>query len=566
MNGEKIRMNKGKMKFLLSLLLMVTVVLGGFHPQISAAVQEDNVTIHLINGLSVQELSVQYTEGENALDALKKAVNGEINISYSDWGASINSINNSEMKENHFWSFYINGVSSQVNYDSYKVQKGDRLTFSYINWNDPTPTVSIKVVNEKNEDLVAANSFVGIIGEPNALNLLKTFVGADKLNYKTLFINDAPSEVDADNYVLQNGDKLTFQYDSWGEDTETEAPSVTPISQETLKTAIDQVVAYYQNQQVDEWALIALKQAGKEIPAKYLTDYKKLVKEKQGNFRKITDTERYTLAILAAGGDPTNIEGYNLVEAIYQTDVTKQGLIGVAYALLAFDSANFEIPENALWTREKLTTYLLERQNQDGGWAWDESATSDIDTTGMIVAALAPYKEKSGVKENVEAAVRYLAEQFQASKIDNSATAAQVIIALSAMGIDANSELFAKDNSSLVQFLLTFQNNDGGFDWMGGDESDAMSTPQGIQALVAYQLYTQGKGSLYKLPLVEQQPDIETPIAETPEAEQKPNQPKPDGHILPNTATDSLNLLLAGLLLLITGLIGYYIMQNKREA
>jgi LPXTG-motif cell wall-anchored protein len=559
-------MNKGKMKFLLSLLLMVTVVFGGFHPQVSAAVQADNVTIHVINGESVLDLPIQFTEGENALDALTRAVNGEIDIAYSEWGASINRIKNSEVKDEHFWSFYINGISSQVNYDSYKVQKGDQLTFTYVNWNAPTSSVSVKVVNENNEDLVPSNAYVGFIGEPTALQLLKIFVGAEKVNYKTLFVNGVPNDSDADSYVLKNGDQITFQYESWGEETETVAPGVTPISPEILKTAIDQVTGYFQNKQVDEWTLLAMKQAGKEIPASYLNDYKKLVIEKQGKFRKITDTERYTLAILAAGGDPTNIEGYNLIKEIYQADVTKQGLIGLAYALLAFDSANFEIPETALWTREKLISYLLERQNQDGGWAWDESATSDIDTTGMIVAALAPYKEQSGVKENVDAAVQYLAEQFQASKIDNSSTAAQVIIALSALGIDANSELFVKDNSGLVQFLLTFQNADGGFDWMGGDESDTMSTPQGIQALVAYQLYTLGKGSLYKLPLIEQRPDTEAPVAETPEAEQTPNEPKSDGHILPNTATDTFNLLLVGLLLLLSGMMVYYIMQSKREA
>lgn len=381
-------------------------------------------------------------------------------------GASINSIKGSEIKRIIFWAFYVNGISSQVNYDQYKVQNEDQLTFTYINWNDPAPSVSVKVVDENNEDLLTIAYPVNFVGETTALNLLKALVGLGKLNYKTLYINGAPSEVDAESYILNNGDQITFQYDSSGDETETEPP-VTPISQETLKTAIDQVVAYYQNQQVDEWTLIALKQAGKEIPESYLNNYKKLIKEQQGKFRKITDTERYTLAILAAGGDPTNIEGYNLVESIYQADVTKQGLIGVAYALLAFDSANFEIPETALWTREKVISYLLDRQNQDGGWAWDESTTSDIDTTGMIVAALAPYKDQAVVKEKVDSAVLYLSEQFQASKIDNSSTAAQVIIALSALGIDANSALFAKDNSSLVQFLLTFQNADGGFDWMG---------------------------------------------------------------------------------------------------
>ncbi len=378
-----------------------------FNTQVSAATQVDSVTINVINGETILELSVPFSEGENALDALVKAVNGEIDFTSSDWGASINSIKDSEIQEDHFWAFYVNGISSQVNYDQYKVQKGDQITFTYINWKDPAPSVSVKVVDENNEDLLTIAYPVNFVGETTALNLLKALVGPEKLNYKTLNINGGLSEIGAESYILKNGDQITFQYDSWGEVTETEPP-VTPISQETLKTAIDQVEAYYQNQQIDEWTLIALKQAGKGIPASYLNKYKNLIKEQQGKFRKITDTERYTLAILAAGGDPTNIEGYNLVESIYQADVTKQGLIGIAYALLAFDSANFEIPETALWTREKLISYLLDRQNQDGGWAWDESATSDIDTTGMIVTALAPYKDQAGVKEKVDSAVTIL--------------------------------------------------------------------------------------------------------------------------------------------------------------
>lgn len=57
------------------------------------------------------------------------------------------------------------------------------------------------------------------------------------------------------------------------------------------------------------------------------------------------------MGALAAGEDPTNIEGYNLVQAIYNGNVTKQGLNGVAYALIALDSANFEVPSSAKWTR-----------------------------------------------------------------------------------------------------------------------------------------------------------------------------------------------------------------------
>ena len=269
--------------------------------------------------------------------------------------------------------------------------------------------------------------------------------------------------------------------------------------------------------------------------------------------------------LLAAGGDPRNIEGYNLVEAVYNGNVTKQGLNGVAYALIALDSASFEVPDNALWTRDKLAAHLLERQNPDGGWAWDESKTSDIDTTGMILAALAPYKDKEGIKEKIDLALNYLSAQYQNAKIDNSSTAAQVVIALSALGVDANITPFAKDNSSLIQFLLTFQNSDGGFDYLGGDESDEFSTQFGVQALAAYHLYKQGQGSLFKLPLMPQSPVIVNPVVsqtQTPIAEQPAAQVNQAGYPIPNTASNMFNLIVLGLLLMAAGSV-FYLKQRK---
>lgn len=209
---------------------------------------------------------------------------------------------------------------------------------------------------------------------------------------------------------------------------------------------------------------------------------------------------------------------------------------------------------------------MLEKQNQDNGWAWDGSTISDIDTTGMVLAALAPYKDQAGVKEKVDSAIQYITTQFNSSKIDNSSTAAQVIIALSALGIDANGSQFTKDNTSLFQFFLTFQNTDGGFDYMGGDKSDAFSTTFGIQALAAYQLYVQGKGSLYSLPLMEQKPVVVDPpkveqlVVQTPS-----NEDTKAGNPLPNTATNTFNLLAIGLLLMIIGSV-FFLMQKRRKA
>jgi LPXTG-motif cell wall-anchored protein len=452
-------------------------------------------------------------------------------------------------------------------------------TISVIGKDEEAPMLTETPV-QYGENETAAEALVNIVGENNVAYTHYSFgdmitgingLNADDSHFWSFYINGVSADVGPVTYKVQDSDKLSFRYESFAPATGDSStgntnPATGTFSKDALKAAIDSASQYVLKQQIGEWEAIALKQTDKNIPTTYLEGVKKLVKEKQGKFRSITDTERYTLGILAAGGDPTNIEGYNLIEAIYNGDVTKQGLNGVAYALLALDSANFKIPDTAKWPREKLVQLLLEKQNQDGGWTWDvSSTTSDIDTTGMVLEALAPYKDQAGVKEKVNSALQYITKQFNESKIDNSSTAAQVIIALSALGIDANGSEFTKDNHSLIQFFVTFQNVDGGFDWQGGDESDAFTTAQGIQALAAYQLYVEGKGSLYSLPLMEQKPVVDTPKAEQPIVQTPSKEDTKAGNPLPNTATNTFELLAIGLLLMIMGNV-FVLNQKRRKA
>ncbi|MEH7546699.1 MULTISPECIES: DUF4430 domain-containing protein [Bacillaceae] len=599
----------------MSMLLVLMVLTYGLQtPVLAAEAKQGTVTVLGLDSTPVvPEKTLQLAEKETATEALIDAV-GKDNLEYTDtsYGPMLTGINGVKAGENQFWAFFINGISAQMGPDSYVLQNGDKITYRLTDFTKPPlSTVSLKVVDDK-KNTVAELSSIEVIGSPNAFQLLQTALGSDQVgfeetnygkmitslkgikaegsNYWAFYVDGKMATLGAEGYQLQNGNQLSFQLESFepapgdggnGETTPTTpstptTPTTGTVTAQDLQTAVNTSSAYVLKNEVGEWQVIALKQAGKEIPKNYLSDVKAIVKEKQGKFSRITDTERYALGILAAGGNPTNVEGYNLIEAIYNGNVTKQGLNGVAYALVALDSANFTIPSTAQWTKAKLISYLTERQNSDGGWAWDESTTSDIDTTAMILTALAPFKDQVGVKEKVKAAVEYLSTQYKASKIDNSSTAAQVMIALSALGIDANSGDFSKDNSGLVQYLLSFQNKDGGFDWQGGDESDPFTTSQGIQALVAYQMFTLSKGSLYHFTLTADTPAAETPATETPVVSTtKTTQPATavvetktntqTGHALPNTATNMYNLLALGLLLLISGSY-IYMRQRKHNA
>ncbi|MBM7652958.1 DUF4430 domain-containing protein [Neobacillus cucumis] len=601
----------------LAILLVLMVWTSGWQTQVLAATVGNQSSVTVL-GLDSKEILPEKTitngDNETATQALKAAVGNE-NVEFTDtsYGPMLTGINGVKAEGTQYWAFFINGVSAQVGPDSYKVQTGDKITFRLTDYTKPaSATVSLKVVDDK-KNTIANLSSIEVIGSPNAFQLLQVALGNDQVgfedtqygkmitslkgikaegtNYWAFYVDGSMAPVGAESYQLQNGNQISFQLESYATDpgngggettptpttptptTPTPTPTTGTISAGDLQKGINSSSAYVLKNDIGEWQAIALKKAGKTIPESYLPGVQTVVKDKQGKFSKITDTERYALGVLAAGGNPENVAGFNLMEAIYNGNVTKQGLNGVAYALIALDSANFSVPTKAQWTKQKLVSYLIEKQNQDGGWAWDESATSDIDTTAMILTALAPYKDQAGVKEKVNAAVNYLSSQYQASKIDNSSTAAQVIIALSALGTDANSGDFMKDNSGLVQYLLTYQNKDGGFDWQGGDESDAFTTAQAFQGLVAYQLFTEGKGSLYHFTLTAGTPVAETPVVGTSKTEQPTatvvaaatESSNASGHALPNTATNMYNLMAIGILLIIAGSI-LYIRQRKQNA
>jgi LPXTG-motif cell wall-anchored protein len=317
---------------------------------------------------------------------------------------------------------------------------------------------------------------------------------------------------------------------------------------------MDTASQFILNNPLDEWSAVALNKAGKTVPANYLENVKQDIVSKKGKFHFITDPERYTLGVLAAGADPTNIAGYNLVQSIYNGDVTSQGINGVIYALIALDSGKFDIPSSALWTREKLVNEILKDQNPDGHWSLSSSADrSDADITAMALTALAPYKGQTDVDNSIKSAITYLSKTYQSTTV-NSQTAAQIIIALSALGkYDASTQLFEKNGASLMSYLLSFQNNDGGFALNSGEASDVMATQQGLMAVSAYQLYKNGKGSLYQLP--------KTPQVKTAAVKETSSQ---QGKTLPNTATNSVNIVLAGLLLILAGTALLYFTRKRK--
>lgn len=270
----------------------------------------------------------------------------------------------------------------------------------------------------------------------------------------------------------------------------------------------------------NEWEIIDLARYGYTNIPMYETYYASVeekVKETGAiiNKNKVTENERTILALTALGVDCTDVAGYNILEPLYdETFVTKQGVNGVVFGLLAIDAANApdSLEEDGTNIREFLVQKILTAELSTGGWTFFGAA--DPDMTGMAIQALAPYyNTNTDVKEAVDRGLDVLSNMqrddggFASWGSLNSESAAQVVTALSALGIDADTDpRFVKNGISVLDNLISFKDEaTGGFRHIKKDQNgnvygeNAMATQQGTYALVAYYRYKHGMPALYDM-------------------------------------------------------------------
>lgn len=259
-----------------------------------------------------------------------------------------------------------------------------------------------------------------------------------------------------------------------------------------------------------EWMVIGLARSGRTVPAGYYDNVVEYVKAKaDANERlhptKVTDNARVILALTAIGKDVTNVGGHNLLKGLDSMDyVQAQDINGPIFTLIALDSHNY--PTMGDVTREKLIQVILDAQLNDGGW--DLSADkADPDMTAMAIQALAPYyKTNETVKAAVDKALEALSALqrtdggFDSWGTVNSESCAQVIVALTALGIDPTADSrFVKNGHTVLDALAGFYVTGGGFRHTAGGERNDMATEQGYYALAAYYRFVNGQTRLYDM-------------------------------------------------------------------
>lgn len=267
-----------------------------------------------------------------------------------------------------------------------------------------------------------------------------------------------------------------------------------------------------------DWAILGLARSGYEVPNSYYQDYYsrvvEKVQEKQGvlHTAKYTEYSRVILALTAIGKDPADVGGYNLLTPLGDYENTiKQGNNSTAFALIALDSGNYEMPTNSdattQATRQMYVDLLLNNQLDDGGWTKDSTGgagTSVVDYTAMVLQALAKYKDQTAVAEAISKAISFLSQQQDSDggfKYDtaNSESCAQVLVAMGELGIPLDDARLVKNGKTVLDALQSYQRTDGSFRHDTDDIANQMSTEQALYALVSADRAEKGKPTLYTM-------------------------------------------------------------------
>lgn len=268
-----------------------------------------------------------------------------------------------------------------------------------------------------------------------------------------------------------------------------------------------------------EWVALGLARSGSisnTLAEQYAQAAYQYVKKKGSSTMsdsKSTENSRMILALTSIGKDPSDVAGYDLLEPLADLDYVKsQGINGPIFALIALDSHDYEIPKvvagKTQTTRDALIDTILAAQLSDGGWNVNGNG-ADADMTAMAIQALAPYYNSNAkVKSAVDDALKRLSQMqednggYTSWGTSNAESVAQVIVALTSLGIDPASDgRFIKNGYSTLDALATFYNDKGGFKHSQSDmtASNGLATEQAYYALASWYRLKNGKTSLYDM-------------------------------------------------------------------
>ena len=274
--------------------------------------------------------------------------------------------------------------------------------------------------------------------------------------------------------------------------------------------------------------------------------------------------QRSIIVLTALGIDATKVPSgqgtLNLVEKLASdASAVSAYPTSAAFALLAYASGSYEVASDAVNSARALIDGLSAAQSSEGGYL--AMGSIDVDTTAMVIPALAVYQGDATAKTALDKAVAALrGAQKGDGSFGNVNSTAMAVIALCSVGIDPASESeWAGSAATPLKALLSFAKEDmTGFSVATGMEED-MVNEQGFRALVAYQglkntgaaynIYTQAKLGQAGLPAEKQEEESAPAPADKPVVDKKALAKTGDGSapFAAGTAVLALGALAAGI-------------------
>ena len=240
-----------------------------------------------------------------------------------------------------------------------------------------------------------------------------------------------------------------------------------------------------------EWYIIILGRSGTYDFSSYADALEKYVSE--NNVPSATGRQKNALALIAAGANS------DYITRTADDSIGELGIMSLSYGLHLLNNG----VQSNVHTKEETVEKILSAQFEDGGWAV-MGEHSDIDVTAMTVQALAPlYDSDKKVKAAVDKAVSMLSERqlesggYRGFGGENPESSAQVIIALSSLGIDCmTDERFIKNGNSVIDGMLKFRTAYGSFSHEENGDPNDTAAMQALLSLTSYELFKE-KGELF---------------------------------------------------------------------
>ena len=268
-----------------------------------------------------------------------------------------------------------------------------------------------------------------------------------------------------------------------------------------------------------------------------VTAYKEALRKylDENTVRSATTRLKYALCLLMgetgvtldpqAGGDsPVGDKDPGMTDDVYITQtvedsVGKLGVMSLVYGLHLAGNGHVgtEYPVG------RILDELFSLRHEDGGWSV-MGQYSDVDVTAMVLQSLAVMrdtlqpqvlssagsseddkreevlKQYETTEDGIRTGLAFLSGKqnetgdFAGFGSDNAESTAQVLIALSSLGIDGASDPdFVKNGNSVVDGIMRYRLPDGSFAHVLGGDSNPTATSQVFTAMASYICYKEGR-------------------------------------------------------------------------